>query len=91
MSDPTDSLTRGKFSISLEDSDNELDTLTQDIKGLSTGVKGSEQKKQTEEMKEVKAQPKEFIENETEVEVRLADIQADPNSPLYSIKSFEDL
>ncbi|KAJ2831369.1 RNA helicase required for poly(A+) mRNA export, partial [Coemansia sp. 'formosensis'] len=28
---------------------------------------------------------------EHEVEVRLADLQADPNSPLYSAKSFDDL
>ncbi|KAJ2307586.1 RNA helicase required for poly(A+) mRNA export [Coemansia sp. RSA 2706] len=28
---------------------------------------------------------------EHEVEVRLADMQADPNSPLYSVKAFEDL
>lgn len=25
------------------------------------------------------------------VEVKLSDLQADPNNPLYSIKSFEDL
>lgn len=26
-----------------------------------------------------------------EVEVKLADLQADPNSPLYSVKTFEEL
>lgn len=30
-------------------------------------------------------------EPEYAVEVKLADLQADPNSPLYSIKSFDDL
>jgi ATP-dependent RNA helicase DDX19/DBP5 len=41
-----------------------------------------------------------FIENQSEnnliqsthtVQVKLADQQADPNSPLYSVKSFEEL
>ncbi|CAK9439054.1 uncharacterized protein LODBEIA_P32780 [Lodderomyces beijingensis] len=32
-----------------------------------------------------------LIDNRYEVEVKLADIQADPNSPLYSVKSFEEL
>ncbi|AAS51304.2 ACR078Wp [Eremothecium gossypii ATCC 10895] len=32
-----------------------------------------------------------LINSEYEVKVRLADIQADPNSPLYSVKSFEEL
>ncbi|KAK9466830.1 P-loop containing nucleoside triphosphate hydrolase protein [Lipomyces arxii] len=32
-----------------------------------------------------------LVENRYEVAVKLADLQADPNSPLYSIKSFEEL
>ncbi|KAF2817551.1 DEAD-domain-containing protein [Mytilinidion resinicola] len=32
-----------------------------------------------------------LIEPEYEVEVKLADMQADPNSPLFSVKSFEEL
>ncbi|KAK9238552.1 P-loop containing nucleoside triphosphate hydrolase protein [Lipomyces kononenkoae] len=32
-----------------------------------------------------------LIDNEYEVAVKLADLQADPNSPLYSIKTFEEL
>ncbi|OZJ03424.1 hypothetical protein BZG36_03583 [Bifiguratus adelaidae] len=32
-----------------------------------------------------------LIENSNEVEVKLADLQADPNSPLYSAKTFEEL
>lgn len=30
-------------------------------------------------------------EPEYQVEVKLSDLQADPNNPLYSVKSFEDL
>lgn len=32
-----------------------------------------------------------LIQNDYEVQVKLADLQADPNSPLYSAKSFEEL
>lgn len=32
-----------------------------------------------------------MIQTEYEVRVKLADLQADPNSPLYSAKRFEDL
>lgn len=32
-----------------------------------------------------------LILNQFEVKVKLADLQADPNSPLYSVKSFEEL
>lgn len=32
-----------------------------------------------------------LISNDFQVEVKLADQQADPNSPLYSVKTFEEL
>ncbi|KAH8626606.1 ATP-dependent RNA helicase DBP5 [Alternaria alternata] len=32
-----------------------------------------------------------LAEPEFKVEVKLADLQADPNNPLYSVKSFEEL
>jgi ATP-dependent RNA helicase DDX19/DBP5 len=32
-----------------------------------------------------------LISNDFQVEVKLADQQADPNSPLYSVSSFEEL
>jgi ATP-dependent RNA helicase DDX19/DBP5 len=32
-----------------------------------------------------------LAEVEYKVEVKLADMQADPNNPLYSVKSFEEL
>lgn len=35
--------------------------------------------------------PSGLVSNDYEVEIKLADQQADPNSPLYSVKSFEDL
>jgi len=33
----------------------------------------------------------ELQEPDYSVEVKLSDLQADPNNPLYSVKSFEDL
>lgn len=48
-----------------------------------------------EEKKESKADERtvdsNLVKSEYEVKVNLADIQADPNSPLYSVKSFEEL
>lgn len=32
-----------------------------------------------------------LVDTEFEVEVKLADMQADPNNPLFSAKSFEEL
>ena len=32
-----------------------------------------------------------LIRNKYEVAVKLQDLQADPNSPLYSVKSFDEL
>lgn len=33
----------------------------------------------------------ELMEPEFDVNIKLADLQADPNDPLYSVKSFDDL
>jgi ATP-dependent RNA helicase DDX19/DBP5 len=41
--------------------------------------------------KEKDQQDTNLIQNKYEVAVKLQDMQADPNSPLYSVKSFEDL
>ncbi|KAJ2321963.1 RNA helicase required for poly(A+) mRNA export, partial [Coemansia sp. RSA 2681] len=68
-------LPKGKFSISLDDSSDEIDNVTEEVNKLSTS-----------DVKHGSA-----IAIEHEVEVRLADLQADPNSPLYSAKSFDDL
>ncbi|PIA16471.1 DEAD-domain-containing protein [Coemansia reversa NRRL 1564] len=78
MTDST-SIPRNKFSISLDDSD-DVDNITSQVKELSTGDK--------QEAMTTKAGDEPV---EHEVEVRLADIQADPNSPLYSVKSFDQL
>jgi len=45
-----------------------------------------------EESKDTPTEPESnLIKSSYEVKVKLADLQADPNSPLYSIKSFEEL
>lgn len=51
-----------------------------------------------DEVKEPKAEPstpaepeENLIKSTYEVKVKLVDLQADPNSPLYSVKSFEEL
>ncbi|KAJ2547196.1 RNA helicase required for poly(A+) mRNA export, partial [Coemansia sp. RSA 1933] len=68
-----------------------LDSLTSDIQKLNATDAASKTKDHagTEEEKRVKEEISAL--DEPEVEVRLADIQADPNSPLYSVKSFEEL
>ena len=38
-----------------------------------------------------KEQDTNLIQSKYEVAVKLQDLQADPNSPLYSVKSFEEL
>ncbi|KAG7851135.1 hypothetical protein KL941_000804 [Ogataea angusta] len=56
-------------------------------------------KSPTEEVKEDKPDKKDnaekpqnsLVDSTYEVKVKLADLQADPNSPLYSVKSFEEL
>ena len=44
-----------------------------------------------DEQQEAKEQDTNLIENKYEVAVKLQDLQADPNSPLFSVKSFEEL
>lgn len=70
---------------------------------INASKKDEEAKKQEqpvkEEVKETKEEVKEdskkqetnLLSSSYEVKVKLADLQADPNSPLYSIKSFEEL
>jgi len=41
--------------------------------------------------KEAKERETNLIQTKYEVAVKLQDLQADPNSPLYSVKSFEEL
>lgn len=44
-----------------------------------------------DESKEEDKEESNLIKSTYEVKVKLADLQADPNSPLYSVKSFEEL
>ncbi|KAJ2244453.1 RNA helicase required for poly(A+) mRNA export, partial [Coemansia sp. RSA 454] len=74
------SVPRNQFSISLEDSD-EVDSITDQVSQLNTNENPKP---------DASENPKpDAIEHE--VEVRLADLQADPDSPLYSVKSFDEL
>ncbi|RCK64448.1 ATP-dependent RNA helicase DBP5 [Candida viswanathii] len=64
----------------------------------NTEAKKEEPKEESKEEPKDAAKdgPKEHTENNLiqstyEVKVKLADLQADPNSPLYSVKSFEEL
>ena len=41
--------------------------------------------------KDAKEQETNLVQNRYQVAVKLQDLQADPNSPLYSVKSFEEL
>lgn len=43
------------------------------------------------EKKEESEPESNLVSNQYEVQVKLADLQADPNSPLYSVKSFDEL
>jgi ATP-dependent RNA helicase DDX19/DBP5 len=52
---------------------------------------GAEGEKNGNEKKDVTPQDTNLIQNKYEVAVKLQDMQADPNSPLYSVKSFEEL
>lgn len=51
----------------------------------------SESEKATDEPKKTATEDSNLVKSEYEVKVNLADLQADPNSPLYSVKSFEEL
>lgn len=51
---------------------------------------GAESKEDTKDAKESSA-GENLVKSTYEVKVKLADLQADPNSPLFSVKSFEEL
>lgn len=51
----------------------------------------SEPTKEPETKTETENNDSNLISSSYEVQVKLADLQADPNSPLYSVKSFEEL
>jgi ATP-dependent RNA helicase DDX19/DBP5 len=62
-------------------------SLTSTTTPITTGDEGE---KNADE-KAVKEQETNLIQNRYQVAVKLQDLQADPNSPLYSVKSFEEL
>ncbi|EDO15648.1 hypothetical protein Kpol_473p7 [Vanderwaltozyma polyspora DSM 70294] len=61
-----------------------------DEKSTETPEPTAEVENKTEE-KPKKDDDSSLVKSEYEVKVKLADLQADPNSPLYSVKSFEEL
>lgn len=75
---------------SKEDAANLLASLKIDGKkeGELPKVEKAETEKATDEKK---PEDSNLVKSEYEVKVNLADLQADPNSPLYSVKSFEEL
>lgn len=54
-------------------------------------VANDKKKEDTKSKEDKPNQDTNLIGSEYEVKVKLADLQADPNSPLYSIKSFDEL
>ncbi|AOW06229.1 YALI0E31427p [Yarrowia lipolytica CLIB122] len=54
-------------------------------------AKEDDKKEDAKEESKEDAEENNLIQTEYEVRVKLADLQADPNSPLYSAKRFEDL
>lgn len=74
-----DSLADALSGVEIESKDNQ-----------ATNKKDGESKPENSEDKS-KDDTSNLIANEYEVSVKLADLQADPNSPLYSVKKFEDL
>jgi len=60
-----------------------------DKKDEGKGKQIEEEKAEPE--KETKEGETNLIQSRYEVAVKLQDLQADPNSPLYSVKSFDEL
>ena len=58
---------------------------------MKYNVKEDNPAQMDEAQQQKKEQDTNLIENKYEVAVKLQDLQADPNSPLYSVKSFEEL
>ncbi|KAK8853404.1 hypothetical protein IAR55_004110 [Kwoniella newhampshirensis] len=57
----------------------------------TTNGNGAVNGKKKEEVVDTSMSDGGLISNEFQVEVKLADLQADPNSPLYSVQTFEQL
>lgn len=77
----TDSMNEsGKSDLAEERKGEEKDDIKSTSEKLSQAVNGDSEEDKSN-----------LIKSSYEVQVKLADLQADPNSPLYSVKSFEEL
>ncbi|GMM36284.1 ATP-dependent RNA helicase [Saccharomycopsis crataegensis] len=77
-----------------KEEEKEVKDTTEDKKSEETKPeekKPEESDKEKTENKEDEKPQSNLIKSSYEVKLKLADLQADPNSPLYSVKSFEDL
>lgn len=79
----------------MTDSGNKQDALELLSKLSIAQTQAEEEKKDSKDTKDdvkvEETQNDSLIKSTYEVKVKLADLQADPNSPLYSVKSFEEL
>jgi ATP-dependent RNA helicase DDX19/DBP5 len=64
---------------------------TTDKKEDNIKASASSVEEKKEEDKKITEPETNLIQNKYQVAVKLQDLQADPNSPLYSVKSFEEL
>ncbi|KAF5115121.1 hypothetical protein DV454_002477 [Geotrichum candidum] len=71
--------------------DSKPDEALEEKKGDDKEEEKTEKTETPNEEEEEKEDPSSLIDTKFEVKVKLADAQADPNSPLYSVKSFEEL
>ncbi|KAJ2714170.1 RNA helicase required for poly(A+) mRNA export [Coemansia spiralis] len=92
-SDAATAATSNKLTISLEDDDDVSDLISK-VSGLGTADTPAKDDTAAKDSTAAAATVTPAAVSgivEQEVEVRLADLQADPNSPLYSVKSFDEL
>jgi ATP-dependent RNA helicase DDX19/DBP5 len=82
-----DRISTGGYDVTKKEKGDELDKASS-ITTTATATTATEEKPEEEDLKE---QDTNLVQNRYEVAVKLQDLQADPNSPLYSVKSFEAL
>ncbi|CAI4788824.1 CQI_4a_G0049200.mRNA.1.CDS.1 [Saccharomyces cerevisiae] len=91
--DPADLLASLKIDNEKEDASevSTKETVKSQPEKTADSIKPAEKLVPKVEEKKTKQEDSNLISSEYEVKVKLADIQADPNSPLYSAKSFDEL
>lgn len=91
--DPADLLASLKIDNEKEDTSevSTKETVKSQPEKTADSIKPAEKLVPKVEEKKAKQEDSNLISSEYEVKVKLADIQADPNSPLYSAKSFDEL